>query len=157
MNLQIIPGRTKAKTAAFDVAVKLLLNGNTPVINVSEALTAFNQAIFLDAREFPEYQVSHLYNARHVGAKKFKPGTIADLSLTQPLIVYCSIGKRSDTVTQQLISAGYQDVRNLYGGIFEWVNYGHPVYDHHDQLTEAVHAYNSIWGKWLEKGIKIYD
>ena len=51
---------------------------------------------------------------------------------------------------------GYSAVYNLYGGIFEWKNQNQAVYRNHKE-TEEVHAYNKMWGFWLDKGIKVYD
>jgi rhodanese-related sulfurtransferase len=48
--------------------------------------------------------------------------------------VYCSIGKRSDEITKMLGEAGFTNARNLYGGIFEWVNQGHPVFNSQNYL-----------------------
>ena len=73
------------------------------------------------------------------------------------VIVYCSIGKRSEDVTLKLKKAGYTNVKNLYGGIFEWVNQGHPVYNNNNIVTDSVHAYGNFWGKWLDKGVKVYN
>jgi 3-mercaptopyruvate sulfurtransferase SseA len=70
--------------------------------------------------------------------------------------VYCSVGYRSEKVSEQLRQAGYQTVYNLYGGIFEWKNQGHPVVNAEGEPTERVHAYNRSWGVWLKKGDKVY-
>ena len=48
--------------------------------------------------------------------------------------MYCSIGKRSEKVTQKLKKAGYNNVSNLYGGIFEWVNQGNEVVDTNNKV-----------------------
>jgi predicted sulfurtransferase len=72
-----------------------------------------------------------------------------------PIIVYCSVGYRSEKVAEQIIAAGYTQVSNLYGGIFEWVNEEQPVYDTKGK-TQKVHAYNKVWGVWLRKGKKVY-
>jgi len=58
-------------------------------------------------------------------------------------------------VSEKLLSAGYQHVSNLYGGIFEWVNQGNPLYNENGP-TSKVHAYSRTWGVWLNKGEKVY-
>jgi predicted sulfurtransferase len=70
--------------------------------------------------------------------------------------VYCSIGKRSESITQKLSKAGYGNVSNLYGGIFEWVNQGNGVVDVNNKQTNKIHAYGKFWGQWLHKGEKVY-
>ena len=54
------------------------------------------------------------------------------------------------------MQAGYSNVKNLYGGIFEWKNEGHPVYDSEGKETEKVHAFSKHWGKLLKEGKKVY-
>jgi len=56
-----------------------------------------------------------------------------------------------------LEQAGFANVSNLYGGIFEWVNQGNPIVNEKGKVTETIHAYNEAWGVWLTKGVKVYD
>jgi len=51
---------------------------------------------------------------------------------------------------------GFTNVRNLYGGIFEWVNEGGEIRNSKNQPTDSVHTYSKSWSIWLEKGIKVY-
>ncbi|APQ16901.1 rhodanese-like domain-containing protein [Maribacter hydrothermalis] len=113
---------------------------------------------FLDTREFEEFEVSHLKNAIWVGYKKFDEQkvleTITDKS--QPIIVYCSIGVRSEDIGEKLKELGYTKVLNLYGGIFEWKNKGGQVFNDKETPTDSVHAFSKHWGKLLHEGIKVY-
>ena len=59
-------------------------------------------------------------------------------------------------ITKKLKKAGYTKVFNLYGGIVEWVNQGLPVYDPQGNSTNKVHTYTKFWGKWLDKGVRVY-
>jgi len=72
------------------------------------------------------------------------------------IVVYCSLGIRSEIIGKQLIAEGYTAVYNLYGGIFEWVNKGKAVYNN-TQETSKVHAYSKSWGSYLLKGTKVYE
>ena len=72
-------------------------------------------------------------------------------------MVYCSLGIRSEDVAEKLKKAGYTNVLNLYGGIFEWKNNDFTIYDSEEKETENVHTFDEAWSKWLTKGIKIYD
>ncbi|MBY0476694.1 MAG: rhodanese-like domain-containing protein [Chitinophagaceae bacterium] len=149
--------RAQVKSSSFNFTLKLLLSSKTPSVTIPQAAAAFSNTIFLDARELKEYQVSHLKNALFVGSKTFSLDRVKHIQKNQPLVVYCSIGKRSEDVTLQLIKAGFTNVKNLYGGIFEWVNQGHAVYNNQNNITDSVHAYGQFWGNYLEKGIKVYD
>jgi 3-mercaptopyruvate sulfurtransferase SseA len=73
------------------------------------------------------------------------------------VVVYCSVGYRSERVGEKLLGAGYQHVHNLYGSLFEWVNEGNPVVDKQEKPTQRVHAYSRLWGVWLKRGEKVYE
>ncbi len=62
----------------------------------------------------------------------------------QTIVVYCSVGVRSDKIAKEIIDAGYTKVHNMLGGIFEWINKGHPVYDTSGNPTPYVHAYSKF-------------
>ncbi len=114
-----------------------------------------SKAVLIDTREPEEFAVSHLNDARLVGYNSFDLSTVKDIPKTQPIVVYCSIGARSQDIGKKLVAAGYQEVYNLYGGVFHWVNEGHPVYAD-DNETMKVHAYSRAWGIWLNQGEKVY-
>ena len=106
----------------------------------------------LDAREKQEYAISHLKDAIWVGYDDFNLDRIpASISKTDTLVIYCSVGYRSEKVGEKLINAGYANVINVYGGIFDWVNKGYPVYNQQGK-TEAIHGYDKNWSRYLEKG-----
>ena len=50
-------------------------------------------------------------------------------SKSDTIVLYCSIGYRSEKIGEKLVEMGYGHVFNLYGGIFEWVNRDLPVYN----------------------------
>lgn len=141
---------------------KLLGKWNTksvPYISVQELAMPKKDAIILDAREEKEYEVSHLQNAICVGYNQFDlKKTLSKLPTDKnaKIIVYCSLGIRSEVVAAKIREAGYANVYNLYGGIFEWKNNDFQVVDTLGKPTEKVHAFNKSWGKWLKKGVKIY-
>ena len=73
------------------------------------------------------------------------------------IIVYCSVGIRSEDIAEKLQKAGYKNVFNLFGGIFEWKNKQNTVVDSTNNPTEKVHTFSKEWSKWLKKGIKVYE
>jgi rhodanese-related sulfurtransferase len=139
---------------------KLLLHNavtdDVPKISVQDAQAKKEEALFLDTRSKEEYNVSHIEGARFVGYREFNLATLEGIPKSQPVITYCSIGKRSGEIGRKLIEAGYKNVHNLYGGLFEWINQGHLVVDTANTPTEKVHPFDRTWGKWLEKGDKVY-
>jgi rhodanese-related sulfurtransferase len=115
------------ESTSYRVMLSTLLTHDVPEITVAAASQAADKAVFLDAREPAEYDVSHIAGAVPVGYDHFDLSEVKDIPKDQEIIVYCSVGYRSEKVSEQLLAAGYQKVTNLYGGIFEWKNQGHPV------------------------------
>lgn len=112
-------------------------------------------SIFLDCRNLEEFNISHLKDAAWVGYDDFTLERVDELEKETPITVYCSIGYRSEKIGIQLKDAGFTDITNLYGGIFEWKNQGYAVYDSIGE-TEKVHGFDKKWGIWLTEGEKVY-
>lgn len=143
---------------AFKQKIEATITHSIPIITVEQLEKKLNtpNLVLLDARETNEYKVSHLPNALQVGYDNFNLKKITPIDKEAIVVIYCSIGYRSEKIGEQLKKKGYHKVYNLYGGIFEWVNAGHKVVDNKKQPTTKVHTYNKEWSKWLEKGTKIY-
>lgn len=154
--IHTFPGFAQVKSSTFNLTLKILLSRDVPEITATEAAKNADNYLFLDAREQKEYNVSHLPNAEFIGYDHFNPTSLAGVAKDKALVVYCTIGKRSEDITRRLRKAGYGNVHNLYGGIFEWVNTGNRVYDLKGKPTEKVHAYGKFWGKFLDRGTKVY-
>ncbi|ALM08058.1 rhodanese [Sediminicola sp. YIK13] len=141
----------------IDEALQKYNTHEVPYLKVGEAIDN-KDYLFLDARRQKEYDVSHIENATFVGTSKLNLEEMSSLAPDKnaPIIVYCSIGVRSEKSAKKLLEQGYTNVYNLYGGIFEWVNQGHPIVDHLGNETHKVHAFSKHWGKFLTKGEKVY-
>ncbi len=135
---------------AFDKKVDSYLSYTAPVINVKDAYINKSNFIFLDAREFDEYQVSHISGSRFIGYDNFSISTVNDLSKESKIIVYCSIGYRSEKIATKLKKEGFKKVYNLYGSIFEWVNEGYEITDKSGSNTNKIHTYNKKWSQWVK-------
>lgn len=143
----------------LDRLLKQFNTQDVPYISVQELAMPKTDALIFDARESEEFEVSHLKNAVFVGYNTFKVDTIQKnySNKNQMIVVYCSLGIRSETIADKLTKAGYNNVYNLYGGIFEWKNADFPVFNSEEKETDNVHAFSKDWSKWLLKGKKIYD
>ena len=137
--------------------LELLLKLNFPnvkSVNISQFRQWLNEQsssipLVLDARSQEEYAVSHLKSAQLIEVNNSDIAVLPEVPLNTSIVVYCSIGYRSAKLVQQLQQAGYQNVFNLSGGIFEWTNQGKPIFkDKHP--VEIVHPYNFLWGKLLK-------
>ncbi|MFN3784500.1 MAG: rhodanese-like domain-containing protein [Spirosomataceae bacterium] len=146
----------QTSSKSFDFVLKSMVKGTTPIITVQELKNKANSPVLLDAREKKEFDVSHLKGAKWVGYDTFSLEAVKNIPKDAPIVVYCSIGVRSEKIGDKLRGAGFTNVQNLYGSIFEWVNQGNPVYDNQNKPTKKVHAYNKMWGMWLSKGEKVY-
>jgi rhodanese-related sulfurtransferase len=145
----------QVKSGAYQLMLKGLLSHSVPEIGVQEAARECNSIFFLDAREPREFEVSHINGALSVGYDHFEVQKLPFLDKNQRIVVYCSVGYRSEKVAEKLRAAGFQNVANLYGGIFEWVNQGFKIVNEQGN-TDEVHAFSRSWGVWLKRGKKVY-
>lgn len=131
---------------------------NIPYIKAEELALPNTHTYILDAREENEFKTSHLKNAQWIGFDHFSIDSVYKNipNKTSKIVVYCSIGIRSEKIAFQLKKAGYSNVFNLHGGIFEWKNHDFPVYNSEEKETQNIHVYSKFWGKWLIKGNKVY-
>ena len=130
-----------------------------PYIAVAELknLQQKNKVVILDSRELVEFKVSHIEGAILVGYNHFRLSSLPDsIDKKTPIVVYCTLGVRSEVIASQLVENGYTDVKNLYGGISEWKNQDYIVIDSIQRMTENIHVYSKKWGKWLTKGNPIF-
>ena len=150
----LCPGQSQD---GIDETLKRYNKLSVPYISV-ENLNQTEGLIVLDSREKQEYDVSHLQGAVWVGYEGFdiKKFMAKYPNKEQFIVVYCSVGVRSEDVGEKLLNKGYSNVKNLYGGIFQWTNSGLSVYDSLENKTLKVHAYGKEWSSLLTKAIKVY-
>jgi rhodanese-related sulfurtransferase len=144
----------QTRNRAYKLMLGGLLSHTVPEIDIPAAARA-EGVFFLDAREPVEYEVSHIEGALNVGFNHFDLQSVAHIPKDTPVIIYCSVGFRSEKITEKMKRDGFTAVSNLYGGIFEWVNEGHAVVCN-GVPTERVHAFDRVWGIWLHRGTRVY-
>jgi rhodanese-related sulfurtransferase len=125
-----------------------------PTITAKEVIQLKKQqdVYFLDTREPEEFKISHLENALNIGFSNPKWELLRSIPTNAKIVVYCSVGARSQQIGEQLKAKGYNQVTNLYGGIFYWFNTGYPVYNTRHQETLEIHGFDTEWGKWIKRG-----
>ncbi len=153
--LAIVPAQAQLKNSAYDLMLGALYSNTVQTIDSDEAKSKKN-VIYLDTREKAEYKVSHIEGAIWVGYDDFDIARVADLDKNTTVVVYCTVGYRSEKIGEKLLAAGFTNVSNLYGGIFSWKNAGYEVMDESGAATEKMHAYSPEWGIWLDEGEKVY-
>jgi phage shock protein E len=79
-------------------------------------------AVLLDVRRPNEFAGGHLPGAVNLDVTAPDFGQrIAKLVKTRPTYVYCRSGARSANAASQLTTAGFAQVSNLVGGVFDWL------------------------------------
>lgn len=141
----------------FDKKIRSLIDESVPLIYQKELKQRMEkeEVILLDSRSPEEYEVSHLPGAKYVGYDEFSSESVERLDRDKPVVVYCSVGYRSEKIGEKLQEMGFEEVYNLYGGIFDWKNNKNAVVNNRVE-TDSVHTYNRNWSKWLLEGVKVY-
>lgn len=145
------------KELEFDRMVDSLTSKTIPFIQpdrLDKLIESSDSFFLLDTREPDEFATSHIRGSLNVGYKTLDKKRLYTLPKTQTIVVYCSLGARSENVGEKLKERGYQEVYNLYGGIFNWVNLGFPIVDSDGNVTRKIHVYSKRWGKLLFQGEK---
>ncbi len=132
----------------LDEKLTRLLRYDVPLISV-DSLTRMREPVLLDSRERLEFEISHLPGAVRVEPGEKPPSWLDTLARDRPIVVYCSVGYRSEKFARSLRASGFTEVSNLYGSLFEWVDRGHLVVDSTGAPTQQVHTYNETWAQWL--------
>ncbi len=143
-----------AQSIAYKTLLSTLYDNDFPVIKPVE-LKDLSEYQVLDTREKEEYDVSHLQNSQWVGYETFDVKKMNGLDKEKPVLVYCTVGARSQEIGKKLKEEGFKHVYNLYGGIIQWSNDELPLFKD-KKPTDEVHTYSKSWGIWLNKGEKVY-
>ncbi len=147
---QVPKERPHLENPAFDKKLAKLLQFSVPLIGVQELHNIQREVYIFDTREWREYEVSHIEGARYLGYDDFDAKRLQDIPKNAKIVLYCSVGYRSEKIGEKVRKLGYEKVYNLYGSIFEWANEGYPVVDLKGNPSDKVHTYNKDWSKWLD-------
>ncbi len=142
-----IPAKFEKMNSAFDQMVQDYLSFDVPTITIMELRPEVNY-LFIDTRNPQEYNTSTIKGAINIPNQKAIRQKLKSIQKDTPIIVFCSIGYRSEKMTQKLLELGYKNVNNLYGSIFEWANRDLPLYQN-TVKTNTIHTYNRSWSKWI--------
>jgi rhodanese-related sulfurtransferase len=154
----IVQGQTT--DPAYAAKLNSLYEGTVSLVwpeQLAQYMDTPQAPVILDTRSPEEFQVSHIPGARFVDYNEFSADAVAGWDQERPVVVYCTVGYRSERIGEELKELGFKYVFNLYGGIFEWMNQGHAVVDAAGSPTARVHAYSEKWSIWLQRGEKVYE
>lgn len=147
-----LPSRLETGYGPLDQQLEQLVTADELAVSAKEA-AAMDNALFLDAREAVEFGVSHLPGAVNIGYDRLDLKPIKDVDKARPLIVYCTVGYRSEQAAKKLRKKGFTNVYNLYGSLYAWKLAGFPLEDATGKPTEKLHTYNKKWGSFVPDSI----
>ena len=107
--------------------------------------------MIIDARTPEEFEVSHIENAVLYTEKM-----LDNIDENQALMIYCTVGVRSNSLANELSKKGFKHVYELKTGILGWKNESFPVVNQENELTEDVHVYNAFFSRFLKQGKAVY-
>lgn len=154
---QSVPQRLETGYAPLDQKLSTLISADSVAISARAAST-LKDAVFLDARETEEYEVSHLPGALLLGYDDLDLDVVKNVDKSRPVVVYCTVGYRSERAAKKLREAGFSRVYNLYGSLYAWKLAGLPLVDTNGAPTDRLHTYNKKWGSYVPESIgeKVY-
>ncbi len=152
--LFITHSATFSQSLAYKALLETLYDRKFPILKPDQ-ITSLSSYQILDAREKEEFEVSHLSGAQWIGYDTFSIKNVEGLNKDKPVLVYCTVGARSQEIGKKLQEAGFSKVFNLYGGIIHWANESRPL-EAGGHSTNRVHTYSKTWGIWLNQGEKVY-
>lgn len=142
------------KQWSFDTMLQGILSKSVELKSVEQ--NELENYLILDVRAQEEYEVSHIPGAVQVNPESTEFDE-SILNSEKPVLVYCSVGLRSEKLGERLQQANPDlKVYNLNGGIFQWSNQEKKLVDNTEQPTKSVHTYNAAWSFWVSKGEKVY-
>ena len=80
-----------------------------------------DRPFILDVREPQEYQINRIPGSRLIPLGEL-PSRVQELDASQEIVVHCKMGGRSAKAAEFLRAAGFKQVKNLKGGILDWID-----------------------------------
>jgi rhodanese-related sulfurtransferase len=91
----------------------------------------------LDVREADEWIAGHAPGAHHLPMMEI-PARMAEVPQDADVVVACRMGGRSGQVVAYLKQYGWDNVRNLDGGMQDWAAAGRPLVSEDGQRPRVV-------------------
>lgn len=131
----------------------LLAPGNVERIEAQRAyhLIQNDDLTIIDVRTEEEFKVSHLPNALH-----YSPSMLDTLDTSKPIMVYCTISLRSNSVAKEFSNRGYEEVYDIKGGLISWSNQQYEMVDEQKTQTDTVHTYTKWLAPFVRKGNAVF-
>lgn len=96
-------------------------------VSVQEAATLRDEGAFvLDVREPEEWNEFHIPGATLIPLGEL-PDRLSEVPQDQQIVVVCRSGNRSQQGRDILLSAGFEQVTSMAGGVSQWRSEGYPT------------------------------
>jgi rhodanese-related sulfurtransferase len=95
------------------------------------------EAYLLDVREPDEWATGHAPGAHHLPMNQV-PARMAEVPADADVVVVCRSGGRSGQVVSYLIGNGWDNVRNLDGGMQSWAAAGRAMVSENGQPARVL-------------------
>lgn len=130
-----------------------LNNANLERVDANEAAKMLSKGAItiLDVRDENEFDVSHL-----TGALRYEEELLEGLDPNAPVLVYCTVGLRSNKLAQTLREQGFNEIIELQDGLIGWSNAQLPLVNSSNKITDSIHVYNQYFGRLLKEGTPVY-
>ena len=93
----------------------------TTSVDLKKRLDAGDEVFILDVREPNEYQICKIPGSVLIPLGEL-PRRYAELPKDKDIVAHCKMGGRSAKATEFLQSVGFKRVKNLKGGILDWID-----------------------------------
>lgn len=82
--------------------------------------------IIVDVRHSSEFREGHIPHSKLIPSSSL-PNKVGDLKRFKEIVLVCRSGNRSGQAAKKLMEMGFDNVRNLTGGMQSWERAGLPV------------------------------
>jgi rhodanese-related sulfurtransferase len=105
--------------------------------------------LLVDARPADQFTLSHIDGAVNIDPGQPDLSRLENVRRDNPVVVYDGPGAVGAAMVKGLSDAGFTRVSNLDGGLFRWVNEGHPIVDDQGSASRVAPVSWS-WGRLLK-------
>lgn len=139
-------GNNEFKT--LEEKVENMYTFSVKTLKPSELNSMIDEVYLIDTRMEEEFNISSIKDANFINYKSFNIEVLSNIPKNTNIVLYCTIGYRSEKIGEELMEAGFSSVFNLYGGIMNWVNNGYTIYSGNKE-TLKLHTYSKSWDKYI--------
>ena len=111
----------RPEPAAAQQAGAAVNEWETTSVDLKKRLDAGDDVFILDVREPNEYQICKIPGSVLIPLGEL-PRRYAELPKDKDIVAHCKMGGRSAKATEFLQSVGFKRVKNLKGGILDWID-----------------------------------